>query len=193
VKRRLLIAAVIVAVAAVVVVGLVQTGGHSGSGPGALSAQQIRSGVAGAPATLAGVHAQGDQLLGGGQKALDARLASLRGYPVVVNVWGSWCDPCRAEFPLFQRASVTFSKQVAFLGIDTQDPKDSAAKFLKSVPVPYPSFLDFQQAIAHHYGLVGTPSTIFYDAKGKLVTVNQGQYHSQAELVADVKKYALGA
>lgn len=193
VKRRPLIAVAIVVLAAVVAVGLIQSGGGTKDASKPLTAQQVRSAVVGAPPALAAVHAQGDDLLGGGQRALDARLASLKGYPVVVNVWGSWCPPCRAEFPLFQKASVEQAKRVAFLGVATQDQKANAAKFLTTVPVPYPSFLDFQHAVADHYGLLGTPSTIFYDAKGHEVTIHQGQYQSQSDLDADIQRYALGA
>jgi cytochrome c biogenesis protein CcmG/thiol:disulfide interchange protein DsbE len=194
VKRRPLIVLATIAVAAVVIVGLTQTSGGRTSAPKPLTAQEVRAGVAGAPAPLAAVHAEGDRLLGGGRKALVARIAALRGYPVVVNVWGSWCAPCRAEFPVFQRVAVRQARRVAFLGVATVDQKVNAARFLATVPVPYPSFLDFQGTIAKdHYGLLATPSTVFYDARGRQVTTHQGPYATAADLEADIRRYARGA
>ena len=59
----------------------------------------------------------------------------LRGHPVVVNKWGSWCGPCRAEFPYFQRQAIEHGKKVAFLGVDGKDNDANAEEFLKEFPV----------------------------------------------------------
>lgn len=188
--RPLLIVAVLAAAGGLSACG----GGSAGGAPpeqriAPLSAAQVRERTAGAPEPLAAVHRQGNQLLRGGKPALQRRLADLRGYPVVLNVWGSWCVPCRTEFPIFQRVSVDLAKRVAFLGIATQDPPENAAKFLRGVPVPFPSFLDFDGSMAKGLGLVGTPSTIFYDRAGKAAFLHQGQYTSAADLEADIAKY----
>lgn len=192
VKLRLLVACGALAVAAIVVVGLLQSDSGSSSAPKPLTAAQVAEGVAGAPPALAAVHAQGNDLLGGGDKALKARIRSLRGHPVVVNVWGAWCDPCRAEFPVFQRVAVKHAAKVAFLGVDTVDSADAAKRFLAKVPVPYPSYQDLKGEIANGYGILATPSTIFYDARGRM-TPHTGPYHTEADLEADIRRYALGA
>ena len=91
------------------------------------------------------LHVAADRLLRGGPGAFHARLASLRGYPVVVNKWASWCGPCQIEFPAFQRAAVAFGRQVAFVGVDGKDANPSAAAFLRKFPVTYPSYVDPQE------------------------------------------------
>lgn len=160
----------------------------SGSGP---TPAQARAELAGSPAALAGLHRQASELLDGGLKAYRARLATLRGRPVVVNAWASWCPPCRSETPLFARAAVRFGRRVAFLGADIADPGGGARAFLRAHYLPYPSYTDPSYAIANAIGAhVGLPTTVFYGRDGKVAYVHQGQYASERALVADVKRYA---
>jgi thiol-disulfide isomerase/thioredoxin len=149
--------------------------------------------LAGSPAPLAALHRQANQLLEGGADAYESRIASLRGYPVVVNVWASWCGPCRFEFPILQKLSAAYGKRVAFLGVDKQDSNDAAETFLGEEPVPYPSYSDPNQDIGHAIGAGrGLPDTAFYDRQGNLVHLKLGPYTDHAELAADVRRYALG-
>jgi thiol-disulfide isomerase/thioredoxin len=139
---------------------------------------------------LAALHRQANQLLFGGKPAFSARLASLRGYPVVVNKWGSWCGPCRGEFPAFQRASLQLGKKVAFLGLDGNDNNDDARKFLKSYPVSYPSYSDPDVSIAASIrAAIAFPTTVFFDRRGKLVYSHPGPYAKAADLVTDIRRY----
>jgi cytochrome c biogenesis protein CcmG, thiol:disulfide interchange protein DsbE len=148
--------------------------------------------LAGAPAPLAALHRQANQLLPGGTEAYEKRLAGLRGYPVVANVWASWCGPCRFEFPVLQKLSARYGKRVAFLGIDSQDDADAAGTFLGEEPVPYPSYSDPDEQIADSIGAsLGLPDTAFYDRGGELVYLKQGPYAEAPELEADVRRYAL--
>jgi thiol-disulfide isomerase/thioredoxin len=111
----------------------------------------------------------------------------------VVNVWASWCGPCRFEFPTLQKLSAQYGKRVAFLGVNSQDSNDTAKTFLREAPVPYPSYTDPDQAIAEQIGAgLGLPDTAYYDRNGKLVYLKQGPYTSHGELRADVRRYALG-
>ena len=149
--------------------------------------------LAGSPAPLAALHKQADQLLPGGSEAFDKRIAALHGYPAVVNVWASWCGPCRFEFPTLQKLSAAFGKRVAFLGVNSQDSDDAAKTFLKEAPVPYPSYTDPDQQIGAELGATrGLPDTAYYDRRGTLVYLKQGPYTDHAELRADIEHYALG-
>jgi thiol-disulfide isomerase/thioredoxin len=149
--------------------------------------------LAGSPPALAALHRQANELLGGGEGAYDDRLVALRGHPAVVNVWASWCGPCRFEFPHFQRAAAGYGKRVAFLGVDTQDSDDAASTFLEEAPVPYPSYTDADKSIGEAIGAsLGLPDTAFYDRRGKLVYLKQGPYDDVASLRADIERYALG-
>jgi cytochrome c biogenesis protein CcmG, thiol:disulfide interchange protein DsbE len=150
--------------------------------------------LAGAPAPLAQLHEQANELLEGGADAFERRIAQLRGYPVVVNQWASWCGPCRLEFPYFQRLSARYGKRVAFLGVDSQDSDDAARTFLSEEPVPYPSYVDPDKEIgAVLKATRGLPDTSYYSATGELVYTKQGPYTSQEELEADIKRYALAS
>jgi cytochrome c biogenesis protein CcmG/thiol:disulfide interchange protein DsbE len=165
-------------------------GGSSGGDYGGQHPDYGRA-LAGSPAPLAALHSQADDLLAGGSYA--KRIAALRGYPVVVNVWASWCGPCRHEFPVLQKLSARYGKRVAFIGINSQDSGDAASTFLEEAPVPYPSYTDPDGKIAASLGTTGLPDTAFYDSAGKLVYLNKGPYVDDANLEADVREYALGS
>ncbi|HSZ04729.1 MAG TPA: TlpA disulfide reductase family protein [Solirubrobacteraceae bacterium] len=191
--KRLSIAAATAAVLVLLIVGLVQLGSSPQTNlPSTLTLAQMRERLSGSPPALAALHAQASELLGGGLPALRSRLAALRGTPMVVNKWASWCEPCRAEFGVFQRVSVSLGREVAFIGIDSGEySRADALTFLRSFPVSYPSYYD-------HSGQAGlaitdssnTPVTVIYD-RGGSEYIHQGPYPSVAKLEADIRRYAL--
>lgn len=149
--------------------------------------------LAGAPAPLAALHEQANELLPGGVEAYEQRIASLQGFPIVTNVWASWCIPCRVEFPVLQKLSARYGKRVAFLGVNSEDDADAAKTYLEGTPVPYPSYSDPDKAILHSLGPTagGLPDTAYYNADGTLCFLKQGQYADTTELEADVRRFAV--
>jgi thiol-disulfide isomerase/thioredoxin len=125
--------------------------------------------------------------------SLRSELAALRGVPVVVNQWASWCPPCRAEFPFFRQMARRYRARVAFLGLDSRDGRGAAEAFLRRHPVGYPSVFDDDAGQARSIG-AGTswPTTVFLDAHGEAVFIRQGGYVDAAALDADIRTYALG-
>lgn len=143
------------------------------------------------PPELAALHAEANELLDGGPDAFEARLGELSGYPVVVNKWASWCAPCKAEFPYFQTQAAKRGTEVAFVGVNSNDGEETAAEFLAELPVPYPSYLDPKLEIAALFDApTEFPATAFYDSDGALVHVRRGAYGDEAELEADIERYA---
>lgn len=104
----------------------------------------------------------------------DALLEQLVGTPVVVNVWGSWCDPCRDEARDLVEAHERHGREVQFLGIDILDARESARAFQRRYAVTYPSVFDPPGRIRDGLGLLGQPATLFYDRSGTLVSTWTG-------------------
>jgi cytochrome c biogenesis protein CcmG/thiol:disulfide interchange protein DsbE len=189
--RRVLYILAPIAVVAIVVVGLTRAGGGVDLGDGSdfdLAGAQKQ--LATAPAPLNGLYSEANTLIGGGQSAFDRRLAALKGTPVIVNKWASWCPPCQAEFPVFQEAAVTHGKQIAFLGLNSDDKDKAARKFLSTRPLPFPSYTDGDSKIATKRKLAAySPMTEFIGRDGKSAYTHTGPYTSEAQLTKDIERY----
>lgn len=101
-------------------------------------------------------------------------LEELKGTPVLVNVWASWCGPCREEAPVLASAARDFEGRVQFLGVDIQDQLAPARAFIEEFVWPYPSVFDPPGAIRDGLGFVGQPVTVLYDRSGERVFVHSG-------------------
>jgi cytochrome c biogenesis protein CcmG, thiol:disulfide interchange protein DsbE len=104
--------------------------------------------------------------------AADGRIAlrELRGTPVVLNFWASWCDPCRSEAPVLERGWRAAGRdRVLFLGLDMQDVSDDARDFLRELRVTYPNVREGGKEVARRYGATGLPETYFISARGEVV------------------------
>jgi thiol-disulfide isomerase/thioredoxin len=191
-RRRTMLAAggILAAIAAIVAIVAVASGGSSSGPPSAgppakLSAKQRGS----LPKQIAHNVAQANQVV---NTPLSEELSSLRGVPVVINQWASWCPNCKFEFPFFQREAKRFQKRVAFLGLDSQDSQGDAEAFLKQYPVTYPSVFDQSASQAASIGAGQSwPTTVFIDAGGNVVNVHIGAYPTEQQLRADIERYGL--
>lgn len=112
-------------------------------------------------------------------------LVGLRGTPVVVNLWASWCAPCRTEMPLLQRAASDYDDRIVLLGLASRDSPRAAAAFLEEVGVDYPSVFDASGDIRRQLGSRGFPTTYFFDENGRLVDAVVGGL-SEQQLVARI-------
>jgi cytochrome c biogenesis protein CcmG/thiol:disulfide interchange protein DsbE len=182
-----------VVLAALLAVGALAACGDDDAGnpDSELTPEQASAPLEGAPAPLVAIREQANELLDGGKPAFERRLEELRGIPVVVNKWASWCGPCRLEFPFFQAQAEQHGDEVAFLGVLSNDSDAGGESFLEQLPVPYPSYVDPDQEIAAEIGApVNFPATAFYDSAGELVFTRQGQYRDEAQLAAEIDRYA---
>lgn len=187
----------VLALALLVGIGIGELAGshHGGSQSlGKLSREQIALKLAGSPAPLAGLHRQANELLDGGTTALDRRLRELKGYPVVINKWASWCEPCRAEFPIFEHASANLGRHVAFIGLDSgESGRANALAFLRSHPVSYPSYYDPSGALGEQLTFSSfTPVTVFIGPNGNTYR-HQGPYRTLEKLERDAERYGVDA
>ena len=108
------------------------------------------------------------------------RLADLRGRPVVLNFWASWCPPCREEAPALGKVAKAEAKagRAAFVGIDVRDRKDDALRFLSEFAVPYPNGPD-PGGVEARYAGVGIPSTVFIAPDGTVARTWLGPLDEQ--------------
>lgn len=96
------------------------------------------------------------------------------GRPAVVNVWASWCLPCRSEAPLLDQAHAEYGDRIAFIGVDVQDSQTGAREFLAEFGLDFDHFFDRDRSIPNHYGAFGTPVTLFFAPNGDLVQLHNG-------------------
>ncbi|GAA3518994.1 TlpA disulfide reductase family protein [Aeromicrobium panaciterrae] len=158
-----------------------------------LAAAKKAAGIEDCPATQGtapGVRALPDitlDCLGGGTPV---RLSGLTGTPTVINLWASWCDPCRKELPLLAKADKEYGDTLRVIGIDFQDADpDDAIELARVSGVTYPLLVDRDTETKAAFAVAGLPWTIFVDAQGRMVATERTPFRSYADLTAAIRRH----
>lgn len=107
-----------------------------------------------------------------GAQALE--LIATANQPIVLNIWASWCVPCRSEAPLLREASMRLGDQVRFIGVDVQDSQNSARAFLAEFGITFENYFDPRRSVPQALGGRGVPITYFFASDGSLVETQIG-------------------
>ncbi|RKH36609.1 TlpA family protein disulfide reductase [Corallococcus sicarius] len=96
----------------------------------------------------------------------DVKLADLKGRPMVLNFWASWCGPCKYEHPVLEWGAREMGSQAVFMGVVFEDTEENARDFLRRMGASFPQLMDERSRMAVDYGVAGVPETYFIDAEG---------------------------
>jgi cytochrome c biogenesis protein CcmG, thiol:disulfide interchange protein DsbE len=111
--------------------------------------------------------------------ALDGGEGSLedwRGKPVIVNFWASWCEPCKAEAPLLERAHARLkARGGTVLGVTVSDASEDSRKFMREEGITFPSLRDVDRKLAEDFETIAVPETFAVDREGRIVAISHGQ------------------
>ena len=107
----------------------------------------------------------------------DLELASLKGRVVLLNFWATWCEPCKAEMPVFERAQQKYREQgLIVLGVDFQERDEEILAFLSQIGVTFPSLVDRTGEVTRQWRATGLPTTFLIDRQGTIRDVRVGPF-----------------
>ncbi|NPA31607.1 MAG: TlpA family protein disulfide reductase [Chloroflexi bacterium] len=110
----------------------------------------------------------------------EVRLGDQRGRVVVLNLWATWCEPCKAEMPLLQALAVRHPDDLVVLGVNYGEEPETVAAFVDEYGLTFPILLDPQHQVVRLYGVRGLPTTVFIDAQGRVQGVHLGALDAAA-------------
>ena len=117
--------------------------------------------------------------------SLDGQLVSfdeLHDRAVIINLWTTWCEPCKAEMPLLEAASQKHAENLTVLGINEGDKKYDVKSYIKEENITFRVLLDESENVGYLYGIVGYPTSIFIDKNGIIQAIYLGELsHEQLE------------
>ena len=102
------------------------------------------------------------------------RLSDLRGQAVLVNLWATWCPPCRAELPELEAAHERYAGQVIVVGVNQMEPAANVAAFAGQIGLAFPLPLDAQGDVSRQYAVRSLPTTFFVDREGVIRRIQTG-------------------
>jgi peroxiredoxin len=128
-----------------------------------------------------------------GPDGVTYRLADMRGKPVIVNFWATWCPPCRAEMPAMQRAWEQLEAQgVMMVAVNVGESKEEIGTFTEQVPVAFPLPMDTDMSVSQSWPMKGLPTTFIVDPDGRLVYQAQGEREwddpAMLELILELRR-----
>ena len=115
-------------------------------------------------------------------------MRALGGKPTVVNLWASWCFPCRTEMPEFQKVHVQMRGRVRFLGVDTKDFEKDARAAIQRAAISYPNVFDKDERVRRGVNARTLPATLLVGPDGRIRNVHVGEL-TAAELRAQITKH----
>ncbi|MCD8171370.1 MAG: TlpA family protein disulfide reductase [Clostridiales bacterium] len=187
--------------------------GQAGTGQGVADQEQEGAGEAAADKAQAdageaadkgegdsGIEAQPGVPLKAGNKAPDftaelidgssISLSDLKGKPVIINFWATWCGPCVREMPAFERLKEDFGDEIGIIAVNCGDDADTVKDFVDEYGYTFPVVLDGDYEVTMLYPSNSIPYTVVLDANGKITHVSTGAY--DADTMYDRYKEALG-
>ena len=127
------------------------------------------------------------ECLGGGPPVV---LSALTGKPTVINLWASWCSPCRDELPLLARADREYGDRLQVIGIDVADAAPEAAiRLADRSGVTYPQLVDRAGRTRTALRFSGLPLTVLVDAQGRMVSTERAPFRSYADVKAAIRRH----
>jgi len=110
-------------------------------------------------------------------KPLIIKFSDFRGKPLIINVWASWCGPCRAEMASLERLAQRYNgKEFNIIGISTDDYTNAAEAFIKQTEITFENFLDSKLLLENMLGANTIPLTILISANGRVLEKVRGAY-----------------